>query len=126
MNISRPDSPCVAHCSTALGDNLCRGCARRFEEIAQWCFMSEEERELVWLALPMRRRGIKVAAVLGVLPEIELQDQQEWMVLPDSLLRYRLDSDVLWWQSRGGRIHSKNCGGMKPVEVADYIKTQCL
>lgn len=27
------DSPCVARCSTALGDAVCKGCGRTFEEV---------------------------------------------------------------------------------------------
>ena len=44
----RPDSPCIAICSTAQGDNICRGCGRTFEEIGNWVGMSEEEKDKVW------------------------------------------------------------------------------
>ena len=47
----RPDSPCIALCSTALGDDLCRGCGRTFQEVANWVAMSEREREIVWQRL---------------------------------------------------------------------------
>ena len=55
----RPDSPCVAICSTALGDEWCRGCGRSFIEVANWVCMSDAEKEVVWLRLEQfwRQRG---------------------------------------------------------------------
>ncbi len=41
------DCPCTGHCSTALGDDVCRSCQRTFEEITAWPRMSEEERRAV-------------------------------------------------------------------------------
>ncbi len=38
------DCPCTGHCSTALGDDVCRSCGRTFEEVTRWLQMSEEER----------------------------------------------------------------------------------
>jgi predicted Fe-S protein YdhL (DUF1289 family) len=38
------ECPCIGHCSTALGDDVCRGCGRTFEEITRWLEMTEEER----------------------------------------------------------------------------------
>ncbi|TAJ76430.1 MAG: DUF1289 domain-containing protein [Gallionellaceae bacterium] len=38
------DSPCSGHCTTVLGDDVCRSCHRTFEEITRWVAMSEEER----------------------------------------------------------------------------------
>ena len=38
------DSPCIGHCTTALGDDVCRSCLRTFEEITRWPEMSDEER----------------------------------------------------------------------------------
>lgn len=48
---SRPNSPCIARCSTALGDEICHGCGRTFVEVANWVTMTEVEREVVWLRL---------------------------------------------------------------------------
>ncbi|MEW9900915.1 DUF1289 domain-containing protein [Chitinivorax sp. PXF-14] len=48
---SRPDSPCVALCSTALGDEVCVGCRRTFIEVANWVAMSEAEKDAVWQRL---------------------------------------------------------------------------
>nr|WP_217345297.1 DUF1289 domain-containing protein [Noviherbaspirillum sp. L7-7A]MBV0879551.1 DUF1289 domain-containing protein [Noviherbaspirillum sp. L7-7A] len=44
---NRPDTPCVAICST-LFDEVCRGCGRTVSEVANWVFMSEEEKNVVW------------------------------------------------------------------------------
>jgi len=44
---SRPDTPCVAVCSTTF-DEVCRGCGRTVVEVAQWVFMSQEEKDRVW------------------------------------------------------------------------------
>lgn len=41
------DSPCIGHCTTVLGDDVCRSCLRTFEEVAGWLEMSEEERRAV-------------------------------------------------------------------------------
>jgi predicted Fe-S protein YdhL (DUF1289 family) len=43
----RPDTPCVAVCSTTF-DDVCRGCGRTVTEVAEWVFMDPEEKELVW------------------------------------------------------------------------------
>ncbi len=44
---ARPDTPCVAVCSTTF-DEICRGCGRTVVEVAHWVSMNEEEKELVW------------------------------------------------------------------------------
>ena len=43
----RPDTPCVAVCSTTF-DEVCRGCGRTVVEVAHWVSMSAEQKELVW------------------------------------------------------------------------------
>lgn len=45
--MTRPDSPCIAVCTT-LYDEYCKGCGRTCLEVAQWNAMPEDERELVW------------------------------------------------------------------------------
>jgi predicted Fe-S protein YdhL (DUF1289 family) len=44
---ARPDTPCVAVCSTTF-DDICRGCGRTVVEVAHWVSMSELQKELVW------------------------------------------------------------------------------
>jgi len=41
------DSPCTGHCSTALGDDVCRSCLRTFDEITRWVEMDDEQRRRV-------------------------------------------------------------------------------
>lgn len=41
------DCPCVGHCTTALGDDVCRSCLRTFEEITHWPELSEDERRAI-------------------------------------------------------------------------------
>jgi len=43
----RPDTPCVAVCSTTF-DDVCRGCGRTVAEVAHWVSMPAEQKELVW------------------------------------------------------------------------------
>ena len=39
------DSPCVGICSaTALGDDVCIGCGRTFEEVRLWNTFSDEDK----------------------------------------------------------------------------------
>jgi len=40
-------SPCIGHCSTVLGDEVCRSCLRTFDEITRWVEMSDDQRRAV-------------------------------------------------------------------------------
>ena len=46
----RPDTPCVAVCSTTF-DDVCRGCGRTVIEVAHWVSMSTMEKEKVWVRI---------------------------------------------------------------------------
>ncbi|MBQ5948941.1 DUF1289 domain-containing protein [Massilia sp. ST3] len=46
----RPDTPCVAVCSTTF-DEVCRGCGRTVAEVANWVAMSAEDKERVWVRI---------------------------------------------------------------------------
>jgi predicted Fe-S protein YdhL (DUF1289 family) len=43
----RPDTPCVAVCSTTF-DEICRGCGRTVAEVAHWVSMDAHQKEIVW------------------------------------------------------------------------------
>lgn len=43
----RPDSPCIAVCTT-LYDDVCKGCGRTYIEVAQWNELGAEKKEAVW------------------------------------------------------------------------------
>lgn len=45
---STPDAPCIAICSTAQGDALCKGCGRTEDEVQDWPVMSPGEKRRVW------------------------------------------------------------------------------
>ena len=45
--MTRPDSPCVAVCTT-LYDEICKGCGRTYMEVAQWTGLDAAQRELIW------------------------------------------------------------------------------
>jgi len=46
-------SPCSGHCTTVLGDDVCRSCLRTFEEVTYWVGMTDEERQQVNLRIAM-------------------------------------------------------------------------
>jgi predicted Fe-S protein YdhL (DUF1289 family) len=37
-------SPCIGHCTTVLGDDVCRSCLRTFDEVSRWLEMDDAER----------------------------------------------------------------------------------
>jgi len=45
---STPDAPCIAICSTAQGDAVCKGCGRTEDEVQHWPRMSPAEKRIVW------------------------------------------------------------------------------
>ncbi|MBV53477.1 MAG: DUF1289 domain-containing protein [Coxiellaceae bacterium] len=50
------DSPCVGICSaTALGDEICIGCGRTFDEVRLWNTFSDEEKKSINLRLQSSR-----------------------------------------------------------------------
>ncbi|QAU32844.1 DUF1289 domain-containing protein [Janthinobacterium sp. 17J80-10] len=47
FNKNRPDTPCVAVCST-LFDDICRGCGRTATEVSHWVYLTQAEKDAVW------------------------------------------------------------------------------
>lgn len=45
------DSPCIGICSTSLGDEICIGCYRTFDEVCRWNTMTDAEKTAVNLRL---------------------------------------------------------------------------
>ncbi|MFI0546798.1 MAG: DUF3717 domain-containing protein [Brachymonas sp.] len=43
-----PDTPCIAICSTAQGDALCKGCGRSEGEVQAWQSMNAVAKRMVW------------------------------------------------------------------------------
>ncbi|KUM02520.1 DUF1289 domain-containing protein [Chromobacterium subtsugae] len=125
MSTTRPDSPCIALCSTALGDNVCRGCARTFGEISQWCFMGADEREAVWSRLPQRQRLLQLAAACSALLELDSLDGVEWGRLPDGS-HYRLEEGggALLRRDAAGRDEQLCCEGLTLERAASWLLAQ--
>ena len=42
------DTPCIAICSTSQGDEVCKGCGRRFDEVQRWPEMTPAEKRETW------------------------------------------------------------------------------
>jgi hypothetical protein len=38
------ECPCTGHCTTALGDDVCRSCHRTFDEVTRWLEFTDAER----------------------------------------------------------------------------------
>lgn len=49
-----PDAPCIAICSTAQGDALCKGCGRTEDEVQHWPVLSPIEKRAVWRRITMQ------------------------------------------------------------------------
>ena len=48
-----PDAPCIAICSTAQGDALCKGCGRTELEVRHWPQFSPGQKRDVWHRITM-------------------------------------------------------------------------
>jgi uncharacterized protein len=48
-----PDAPCIAICSTAQGDALCKGCGRTEQEVQHWPALSPGDKRSVWRRITM-------------------------------------------------------------------------
>jgi hypothetical protein len=45
----------VARCSTALGDAVCKGCGRTFEEVTFWNVMDDAQKQAVLARIAAER-----------------------------------------------------------------------
>ena len=61
------DSPCVARCSTALGDAVCKGCGRTFEEVTFWNVMDDHQKQSI-LARIAGERTAQATSTLMAMP----------------------------------------------------------
>ncbi|HSI56010.1 MAG TPA: DUF3717 domain-containing protein [Ideonella sp.] len=51
---STPDAPCIAICSTAQGDAVCKGCGRTEDEVQHWPVLSPGEKRHVWRRITLQ------------------------------------------------------------------------
>lgn len=52
-----PDAPCIAICSTAQGDPVCKGCGRTEAEVQHWPVMTPAEKRAVWHRITMEAKA---------------------------------------------------------------------
>lgn len=45
------DTPCIGICSTVYGDEVCRGCKRRYQEVIHWNGYTEAEKHIIFQRL---------------------------------------------------------------------------
>lgn len=45
------DSPCIGVCSTSLGDEVCMGCGRTFDEVRLWNTLPDHQKQAINLRL---------------------------------------------------------------------------
>ena len=48
-----PDTPCIAICSTAQGDALCKGCGRTERDVQDWPQLGPAHKRVVWQRITM-------------------------------------------------------------------------
>jgi uncharacterized protein len=51
---STPDAPCIAICTTAQGDAVCKGCGRTEDEVQDWQILSPGEKRQVWRRITLQ------------------------------------------------------------------------
>jgi predicted Fe-S protein YdhL (DUF1289 family) len=52
-----PDAPCIAICSTAQGDAICKGCGRTEDEVQHWPVLSPGEKRAVWRRITLEAKA---------------------------------------------------------------------
>ena len=52
-----PDAPCIAICSTAQGDAVCKGCGRSEDEVQHWPLLTPAEKRAVWRRITMEAKA---------------------------------------------------------------------
>ncbi len=57
-----PDSPCIAICSTSVGDEHCSGCGRSFDEVTRWTGMGLIEKRAVWHRITQQGHWLRFTA----------------------------------------------------------------
>jgi predicted Fe-S protein YdhL (DUF1289 family) len=59
--MERITTPCVNFCWIEPGEDICEGCGRTRAEVAQWCFITEDERRTLMPAVKERLAKWKAA-----------------------------------------------------------------
>lgn len=121
----RADTPCIGVCSTAIGDDVCQGCARTFEEISFWYELDAAHKARIWEVLPRRRVWQALARVAGghLCIDTSGADEQAQLQLADG----RLLTMALPYQDADGRWVSLHLGAARlELLVSDPAWPQAL
>jgi len=54
---STPDAPCIAICSTAQGDPVCKGCGRTEDEVQGWPSLGPAQKRHVWRRITLEAKA---------------------------------------------------------------------
>ncbi len=87
----RPLTPCIGICSTAIGDQVCRGCKRFAEEVIRWNSYSDDQR----LSVLNRLDHLLVQSVqikFTIVDEKKLQEQIRYQQI-----NCQFDKDPYCW-----------------------------
>ena len=87
----RPQTPCIGICSTALGDEVCRGCKRFAEEVVRWNAYSGEERFAVYKRLD--NLLVQSVQIKFLITDAERLQQK----IRYQQIEYRFDQDPYCW-----------------------------
>ena len=58
--MSRISTPCISYCWIDTTHGHCEGCGRTRAEIAQWCFIEEEQRLAIMAKLKARMEEMNI------------------------------------------------------------------
>lgn len=70
-------TPCVGICSTAVGDNVCRGCKRYAHEVINWNGYSYDQKA----AIEARLTSLLTTII-----------QSKWLIIDEARLQFQLDN----------------------------------
>jgi hypothetical protein len=114
------DSPCIGICSTTYGDQVCRGCKRRYDEVIGWNAMQDEEKLDI-----LQRIDVHTAEVVEQFIEVT-DPKQVRRALRKWGIRFRQDDAPLTWalhllKFADDRIEDINDVGIKvKADYAEY------
>ena len=55
-------SPCIKLCEIDKSTGLCKGCLRTLKEISEWIYLSQSEKEKIFVQLEARERKQKYSS----------------------------------------------------------------
>ncbi|MGJ8686799.1 MAG: DUF1289 domain-containing protein [Spongiibacteraceae bacterium] len=100
-------TPCIGVCSTALGDDVCRGCKRFSHEVIDWNSYSEEQKQFI-----DRRLDEFLVRVTANRLRIVNQDVLSWQLGVQQINYLRHKDPYIWLFQllRAGAAQINDCG----------------